>query len=984
MKGFDLKAWVCVSANFDIIETTENILKEILGDTFSVDDFNSPQYALKEELWNKKFFIVLDDVFSVDGDKWSNFMTPFQYGNKGSIVLLITQEENVVSAVKDCRPYFLNELSDDNCWSVFAENASFPESNGNKELESIGREIVKKCDGVPLVAGILGGLFRTRHDVDEWNKILRSAIWEFPVAKSKIIPALLISYFHLPADLKPCFLYCSLFPKGYFFHKDELILLWMAEDILQPPKRGYTLEEIGCKYFDELISRLFFKRVQGQDNYFVMHNILHDLAISLAGDYYCNLKELGEEAEIGILTQHLSFGRLNSPNSKILNSVASLKSLRTSLYVVDLFSMRSIASKLNCLRVLSFYELDVLPDLIGSLIHLHYLNLSWTNIKTLPESLCNLYSLQTLKLCECIKLTMLPRGMHKLVNLRHLDVRKTPLKEMPGGISKLKELQFLSDFVVGRQEENGIRELGGLSNLHGSLGIQKLENVVDANQARSAGIDKKHIDELLLKWSSDDDMVLINAQTEIQILDSLKPHNGLKELRIWGYKGPIFPDWLGHCYYENMTSVSLLDCKNCFMLPSLGHLPSLKSLRIQGFDQLRSIGEEFYKNEAPFPSLETLELYNMPWWEEWHFPGSETFPRLRKLQLRNCPMLKGKMLNAVFWGIVLKVPEGRREMILNSDTFSIKAMSINNLSYLQEIHISRCRSPLSFPDNCLPKSLQKLTIMDSRMLEFPQQQPQIKHDLVELQIQDSCDSLTSLSLDSFPKLKNLEISLCRNLESVSMSDTPHASLQRLTINGCHKLVSFAGEGLAAPNLTHLSVTYCDKLEAFPSHKNAFPSLHSLCIQACQKMCKVPEGGLPPNLKELVVEGSDELMKDLSWMANLVALTELTLDFCCVRSCTQVGLLPQLPSLTSLHLCYFQNLETLECNKLFCLTSLQQLHISYCPKLENMEGEELPPSLLLLTIEDCGLLGEHCKNKHQLIWPKIAHIPTIQVNGQQIS
>ncbi|RYR74474.1 hypothetical protein Ahy_A02g009210 [Arachis hypogaea] len=44
----------------------------------------------------------------------------------------------------------------------------------------------------------------------------------------------------------------------------------------------------------------------------------------------------------------------------------------------------------------------------------------------------------------------------------------------------------------------------------------------------------------------------------------------------------------------------------------------------------------------------------------------------------------------------------------------------------------------------------------------------------------------------------------------------------------------------------------------------------------------------------------------------------------------------------------------------------------------MEGEKLPPSLLLLQIDHCGLLGKHCKNKHQLIWPKISHIPDINV------
>ncbi|XLU44240.1 hypothetical protein S245_039054, partial [Arachis hypogaea] len=71
-----------------------------------------------------------------------------------------------------------------------------------------------------------------------------------------------------------------------------------------------------------------------------------------------------------------------------------------------------------CLRVLSFHKLDVLPDSIGESIHLRYLNLSSTDINRLPESLCNLYNLQTLILYGCTKLTMLPINMHNLVNLR--------------------------------------------------------------------------------------------------------------------------------------------------------------------------------------------------------------------------------------------------------------------------------------------------------------------------------------------------------------------------------------------------------------------------------------------------------------------------------------------------------------------------------------------------------------------------------------
>ncbi|MGR2462903.1 leucine-rich repeat domain-containing protein, partial [Salmonella enterica] len=60
----------------------------------------------------------------------------------------------------------------------------------------------------------------------------------------------------------------------------------------------------------------------------------------------------------------------------------------------------TILSNLKYLRELSFCKfsnLDALPDSIGEMIHLRYLNLSHTSINALPESLCNLYNLQTLK-----------------------------------------------------------------------------------------------------------------------------------------------------------------------------------------------------------------------------------------------------------------------------------------------------------------------------------------------------------------------------------------------------------------------------------------------------------------------------------------------------------------------------------------------------------------------------------------------------------
>ncbi|RYR75086.1 hypothetical protein Ahy_A02g009780 isoform A [Arachis hypogaea] len=977
MDGVDLKAWICVFENFDVVETTKNVIRGISSGVCSLESFDLLQQDLKEKLSEKKFFIVLDDVWSEDADKWNSFIVPFQHGRKGSTILLTSREENVGPTVQNYSTYSLKVLSNDYCWSIFADNASFPESNGSSELEGIGRKIVERCDGLPLAAETLGRLLRSEHRVKEWNNILFSDIWEFPAANCKIVPALLISYYHLPAHLKHCFVYCSLFPKDHKLDKDELILLWMAENLLRPPKKGETLEEVGCECFDHLASRLFFKRVQYGDKYFVMHDLMHDLATFLAGDLYYRFSELGEKEEMSILTHHLSYD--HSIPKKTCSS-SKIESLRTLLYINHRAGFLKAHTMLPCdmlsknkyLRVLSFGRLDIFPDPIDKLIQLRYLDLSWSNIEVLPQSLCNLCNLQTLKLEGCSKLTMLPNGMYNLVNLRHLDIRGTRLKEMPKGMGKLKQLHTLSYYIVGKSEDNGMEELGGLLNLHGILGIQKLENVVDGNEARSARIiDKKHIDELLLEWSAGDDMVS-DAQNQRDILQNLQPHTDLKVLRIKGYKVKTFPDWIGHSSYNNITSVSLESCKNCCVLPSLGQLPSLKSLSIKRFGELKSIGKEFYKNEGhqhslpitPFPSLEHLEFRNMPCWEEWHLPESKAFPWFKSLRINGCAMLQGDMVNPVLMRIVFSssnvskvrkleiedLETSDKEMRLDGDR-----LSISGFECLVECAFK------SLGSNCLPKSLQMLKIDRCRQIELLQQQQ--KYDLVDLQIEYSCDSLTSLSLDAFPNLENLRIIGCSNLESVSMSEPPHAALQHLSIDRCDKFMSFPQEGLATPNLTYLS------------------------IRGSPNICRSPEADLPPNLKHLGVGNCEEQVRGLSWMGNLDNLTYLMIvgdgRESRIKSYPEVGSLPHLPSLITLELWFFNNLETLECNELLRLTSLQHLHIVRCDKLKNMEGEKLPPSLLLLQLDDCHSLGEDCKSKHQQIWSKISHIPTIKVDDRQI-
>ncbi|QHO53164.1 Putative disease resistance protein [Arachis hypogaea] len=317
------------------------------------------------------------------------------------------------------------------------------------------------------------------------------------------------------------------------------------------------------------------------------------------------------------------------------------------------------------------------------------------------------------------------------------------------------------------------------------------------------------------------------------------------------------------------------------MPPSLGQLQSLRSLDIEGFGQLDSIGMEFYKNRdndslciAPFPSLEFLKFCNMPCLEVWHSFDSYAFPQLKKLQLQNCPLLKGDLPNHLPALERLDITEGSQELLFDMKNLLIrgchpevesmsKAMSINHLAFLKVMHIFNYSSAVAIPSNHLPKSLARLRIDNCSKVEFPKQQ-QHQYDLVELVIENSCDSLTSFSLELFPKLELLQIRKCASMESLSMSLSQHTALHRLVISKCPNFVSFPGEGLAMPNLAYFVVMKCYKLKSLPCHMNVLlPSLEFLNIYGCPGIQAFPEGGLPPNLKKLYVGGCDMQLSSLS-------------------------------------------------------------------------------------------------------------------------
>ncbi|XP_062078954.1 putative disease resistance RPP13-like protein 1 [Humulus lupulus] len=578
---FDLKVWVTISEDFDVLKITKLIFEAITETSCEAKELYQLQNKLKNALIGKKFLFVLDDVWNENYLLWDSLKSSFQSGDQGSKIIVTTRNEDIALMMRTMhvQPYELKEISYENCWKLFAEHVfgTIGSNEVHQDLEEIGKQFVKKCKGLPLAVKSMAGLLRSMSTSEEWRHVLQSDIWELSNCRDiGSVPALWLSYRFLPPHLKPCFSFLSIFPKDYEFRKDDreqIILIWMAEGLLQPQK-GKRIEDVGEEYMSALISRSFFQRSRHYS--LSMHDLMHDLAMYVSGQCCSIYDSCNDFHKLnGSKTRHLSYMK-DLKDTVEFDNFSRVKYLRTllALPLRYTYSWQKTQLKLEivvkdggCLRSLSLSDSCItdLPDSIGNLKHLRYLDVSRTKVKELPHSVCGLYNLETLLLSGCINLRQLPTNISKLVSLRHLMTRLTPLKEMPPKICNMINLQTLSNFVLCKNDGSRIKELGKLDNLRGSLEISGLAHVREVSDVLEGNLkNKKYLNELILSWNG----VANSSTKEREVLDALQPHVNLKKLEIGGYNGTSLPDWVTHPSYCNLRKVDL-HCSNlCLSLLS--------------------------------------------------------------------------------------------------------------------------------------------------------------------------------------------------------------------------------------------------------------------------------------------------------------------------------------------------------------------------------------------------------------------------------
>ncbi|XP_030493629.2 disease resistance protein RGA2 isoform X2 [Cannabis sativa] len=789
---FDLKIWVCVTDAFDVKAIVERITQSITSNYFEELGFEQSVILLRQEIREKRYLLVLDDLWNEDEIKWNELIYLLSDGAYGSRIIVTTHSKRVAEITGMKHQHELQILDEEKSWLLFLKVAFVQrEHPTDPEIIKIGKAIVKKCGGVPLIIRTIGSIMFSKDPETEWQSFYDEELSKVIEKESDVLATLHLSYDHLPTPLKKCFGYCALFPKDYEFDVDTLISLWMSQGFIEWRQ---DVEKLGYEYFMDLLRRSFFQETKkdelGNIKQCKLQNLMHDLARKVAENDCATLglKEDKFDSKHHHL-RHVSFDFHLDSSWQIPISLAKSKQIQSLIlprqfrWEIEGRSSESICDvilKLKWLRMLDLHNsgIKVLPNSIGELKNLHYLDLSQNvNIKLLPSSICMLRKLQTLKLNHCSNLQSLPRSITKLRRLRNLENESCySLTNMPHGLHQLFQLRRLSEFVL---LSNGISsssiskksgkldELGALNDLGGKLKIKNLRFPKDDKTAKANLYEKEDLLSLILIWDINSS---INENDCEEALEDLEPHQNLRELSISAYGGSKFPNWLP--LLQKLVKLSLSRCNRCHCLPPLNRLPNLQVLVLDELMELEYIVDESTTTttSSSFSTLKELRLTNLPKLKEW-------WKNAEELVLKN-----------TCWGPFNQTMAAAKEEKTSEfqASSSTTTFTVVPLSKLKTLHIIAMDMSTGDPNiwQSLP-SLRSVTLDHIADIHNQLQKLQKVTNLQQLHIW-RCDSLKEIPswISNVKSLKTISIKLCPELTIPRERLSLIASLKKVEIEDC--------------------------------------------------------------------------------------------------------------------------------------------------------------------------------------------------------
>ncbi|XP_031254350.1 putative disease resistance protein RGA3 [Pistacia vera] len=158
---FDLKMWVRVPENFDIIRLMKETYTSATGQNPAELSVHELEDRLLEALVSKKYLLVLDNVLNENKKKWVKFKKLLMQEANGSKIVVTTRSDQVASITGTVPVCKLGTLHDG-------------EEERNLDLDEIADKFVTKCRGIPISLRILGTLHYGNINKHDWLLIHRS------------------------------------------------------------------------------------------------------------------------------------------------------------------------------------------------------------------------------------------------------------------------------------------------------------------------------------------------------------------------------------------------------------------------------------------------------------------------------------------------------------------------------------------------------------------------------------------------------------------------------------------------------------------------------------------------------------------------------------------------------------------------------------------------------------------------------------------
>ncbi|PUZ44269.1 hypothetical protein GQ55_8G076700 [Panicum hallii var. hallii] len=487
-EAFDCRAFVSVSQTPDIKKLLRDILSQISNNQFDdqTERWEMEQLIrnMRDYLIDKRYLILIDDIWSVAA--WELIESALPRNDNGSIVITTTRSKTVA---KSCcagigaHMYEAQPLGDDDSQRLFFKRLFCSREDCPQDLREVSSDILKKCGGLPLaIISIAGLLANKRQTVEVWVNTLKSisAAVDKDSHIDKMKRILLLSYFDLPRHLKSCLLYLSVFPEDYLIDCRELILLWVAEALI-PGEDRESMEQLGRSYLNDLINRSLVQPAKVEvDGSIVktcrVHDVILEFIVSKAVEdnfvtiwnrngfsqnYTCNkIRRLSIQEDI------------SGPVEEMVKTIKHAHIRSINIFSYNNSGLVKHASKFlsnQVLRVLNIRGLRVDGEFylgqvkrISQMKYFGIINIKPSRGCELPEDLDKLQHLETLDISNT-NIRTLPASIIQLQRLVRLNVGSWV--QLPDGIGNLQALEELSTIGLRFQSVKFIQGLSDLTNL---------------------------------------------------------------------------------------------------------------------------------------------------------------------------------------------------------------------------------------------------------------------------------------------------------------------------------------------------------------------------------------------------------------------------------------------------------------------------------------------------------------------------------------